>query len=51
MGTTRFIMPYRPRGSDFVDFVGLTFVARMKGRGSGFRSRNSASDFCGISDH
>lgn len=41
-------MPYRPRGSDFVDSVGLTFVARMTEKGSGFRSRNSGSGFCGI---
>ena len=50
MGTAGFIMPYHPRGSDFVDFVGLTFVARMKGKGSGFRSRSLGSGFCDISD-
>lgn len=44
------IMPYRLRDSDFVELVGLTFVVRKKGKGSGFRSRNLESDSCGISD-
>ncbi len=48
--TASFILPYRLRGLDFVDFVGLTSVARMEGKDSGFRSRNLGSDSCGISD-